>query len=234
MRLIEWVKHKTSYRGDHDYKESINNYTIKDGILAVLIFPAYVFFTYLGIQIQIHTGSNIIALVTNTAVVLLVFIIIRLRKQNLYTVGISTDGWFKSSIVGFVIGMTFFMLRVMGVIPAAFQAMGEQSVAFIIFYYFVVISFSEEFMFRGYMQTRIYGIIKSSFWAVVVVGFLFALLHIIIDIMFMRYFGSYARYTPRVWSLIQLTIIHVLINYLYRRYNSLVGPVILHGFLNLP
>ena len=236
MQFIEWVKRKVVYQGDNGYKELTNNYTTKDGILAILVFPAYIVFFYLGIRIHIHLGENIVSIIGNAAGVLLVFVILYLRRQKLCTVGISKNSWLKSSIIGFLLGVTYFILRVVGIIPASLQVMDGHNLAFVIFFYFVVISFSEEFVFRGYMQTRIYGIIKSDFWAVVCVGFLFALLHIIADIMLLRYFGDYGfvlRYTPVVWNLVQITIIHALINYFYRRYNSLAGPVILHGFLNL-
>jgi membrane protease YdiL (CAAX protease family) len=46
------------------------------------------------------------------------------------------------------------------------------------FFWFIMVSFSEEIVFRGYLQPRIYGIFKSGLIAVPLAGLMFALMHL--------------------------------------------------------
>jgi membrane protease YdiL (CAAX protease family) len=94
-----------------------------------------------------------------------------------------------------------------------------------IFYYFIIISLSEEIIFRGYIQTRLYGLIKNDNQAVLVTGFLFYAMHLPFQ---MPVNGIQIN----LINMAVMVFLHFMMNSLYRRYNSLAGATVFHGLLD--
>ena len=165
--------------GNDRYNEIICGFTKLDSILGLMMvfiwLPVAALFLHIAVSTEVlWIGFNITSL-TNLSIVVILFLILRLRKQGLDTVGISKKNWIKSSIFGIIIGLIIFLPRAFaGVVTTNHPGLG---VVHSIFHYFIAVSFAEEIVFRGYLQTRIYSVVKSDFWAVFFTGFIFALLH---------------------------------------------------------
>ena len=94
-----------------------------------------------------------------------------------------------------------------------------------VFYYFVVIGLAEEIIFRGYIQTRIYGLIKKDVPAIAMTGVLFYAMHLPYQM----------PVNGMQLSLINFAImfaLHIVMNFLHRKYNSLAAPMVFHGLLD--
>jgi membrane protease YdiL (CAAX protease family) len=94
-----------------------------------------------------------------------------------------------------------------------------------IFYYFIIISLTEEVIFRGYIQTRLYGLIKNDNLVVFVTGFLCYTMHL-------PYQVPVNGMQINLINMVFMVAMHFMMNFIYRRYNSLAGPTVFHGLLD--
>ena len=93
-------------------------------------------------------------------------------------------------------------------------------------------SLSEEVVFRGYMNTRISGIIKKQWIVIIVVGLLFTLMHF--PYRMIAYGMSLSELTiGNLFWLIDLFIMHVVLSFIYAKTKSLYGAIIPHWISNL-
>ncbi|HUM83047.1 MAG TPA: CPBP family intramembrane metalloprotease [Lachnospiraceae bacterium] len=98
-------------------------------------------------------------------------------------------------------------------------------------YYAAVIALPEEFIFRKYLQPRLYGRISNDFLAVAAGGVLFMGLHIPFQ-MISEGIGI-LQFLQNSWLTLLMTFIwHFVFNELYRKYNSAFAPVIFHAIMD--
>jgi membrane protease YdiL (CAAX protease family) len=136
-------------------------------------------------------------------------------------------------VVGAVIGLIIAVGAT--IIPALLSGgrwVGLASTLWYFFYMLTNIAFVEELLLRGYIQTRLYGAIKSDIAAVIVGGVLFMGMHIPFQL-YNRSGGDIVEFfvTNALW-LITAFIMHLVLNLLYRKYNSLTAPTICHFVIN--
>jgi membrane protease YdiL (CAAX protease family) len=148
------------------------------------------------------------------------------RKQKLDSIGITLSKMKKASLTGAVFGIIFTVI--MNIIPNMIigsEIIPANQAIYNIFYYFIVISLSEEIVFRGYIQTRIYALIKRDVPAIIVTGFLFYAMHLPFQI-------PVNGMTIDLFNIIIIVGLHCVMNFLYRKYNSLAASTIFHGILD--
>lgn len=218
---------------DPAYKQMTAAYEKKDGLLAVGVYLS-VLLLYLGAGYLYYLwGSILPSILANALLVGMVLVVVRARKQKLHTVGFTLRHWKQSLLMGGTVGL---VLSVGGnVLPAALsggQWVGLGPMLWNFFYMLVNIAFTEELVFRGYIQTRLYGLFKSDVLAVIVGGLLFMGMHIPFQL-FNRSGGHIIEFftTNALW-LLSTWVIHLLFNFMYRKYNSLAAPTVCHFLLN--
>jgi len=221
---------------DCEYKKIIESFARRDGILAICLYIAIVVIIYFGIRF-LHLAPlarGIADIAISAMMIIVTFILLYMQKQKLHTLGIAKRNCLKSSVVGLVIGTSLFLF-VRIVSPGALFPSEILSLSFVYFalYHFILIGFTEELIFRGFIQTRLYGIIKSDNWAIFITGFLFVALHVIADRFFIAFVPGFEMARYSVFNIVLTFIAHIGLNALYRKYNSLLGPVILHGLANI-
>ncbi len=210
---------------DDAYKNGVLTYTKADGVMAVAVY-AFLLLVYYAmgvvyVQMQLYLGVYV-----NLSLIVLCVILVLARRQSLASIGFTLRNIKKSLLCGVVVGTV--LTLVMNVLPNALagaQVIPIGRALYNIFYYFIVISLSEEVVFRGYIQTRMYGLIKRDIPAVAVTGLMFYAMH----------FAFQAPVSGMVFSLGNMAVIvtlHVIMNFVYRKYNSIAGPTVLHGLLD--
>lgn len=213
---------------DESYDEIVQKYSKMDGIVAIIFYLYFVLSMYLLILVAKYTGI-FFGVLNNIVLVTIVIKIVLKRNQGLSSVGISKKNLGKSVLLGFILSFLFIVVPNLSLFSqniTSLQFYGK------VIYFFINIAFTEELLFRGYIQTRIYGLIKSYFVAVFVVGLMFAIIHLPIDLVkYQIDFITYLNIVP--FRLPKIVIIHALLNLLYRKYNSIAAPIILHGFIDL-
>jgi len=215
-----------------NYNVMLKNYRKTDGLLAISLFIIQLILFYITGLVLIH--YNLYLGVPCTLIVIaLMFVLIRTRQQSIKSVGITKTNLPGSSFIGFILSIPFFILGVLPKLSALARPILPVDIIYSVFFYLVVISFSEEVFFRGYIQTRLHGLIKYKWPAIFAGGVMFSVMHVPFQA------ALYYYQTGMPWSdwiepsrLLVLVGMHVALNLLYRKYNSLAGPVILHFFVN--
>lgn len=99
----------------------------------------------------------------------------------------------------------------------------------IVFYFSVAVC--EEFVFRGYISTRIYSLDKYKSVAVVFTGILFVLMHY--PYRMFAYGMTLSDFFGNVSWIIDLFVTHIVLSLIYMKTNSLYGAIIPHWVSNL-
>ncbi|MDR1687583.1 MAG: CPBP family intramembrane metalloprotease [Clostridiales bacterium] len=218
---------------DPSYKQMTMAYNKIEAVLAVGLYICVIVLYLAAGYIGMISGSNLIAIFANVLLAAMVLVIIRIRKQKFSTVGFTLSHFKRSLIIGAVAGLILSICaNIIPTILSGGQWMGFDSIPWNFFYMLVIIAFIEELVFRGYIQTRLYGAIKSDAAAVIVGSVLFMGMHIPFQL-FNRNDGNLIDFfaANSFWLLTTL-VMHLLFNFLYRKYNSLISPTICHFLVN--
>lgn len=162
----------------------------------------------------------------------LVFLFCLIRKQKLTTVGFSKSKAIRSFLMGIILILIIFILW--GIRPIISGLSIKEDITLItmkIIYYLIFIAFMEELVFRGYIGTRLYGFFKNKSLSIAVVGIMFTLSHIPFQIMVSQM--SLLEFISVNFSNLLNNFIHHLIRqWLYSKYNSIIAPTFLHFIEN--
>jgi len=217
---------------NESYKQMVISYNKTDGVLAICFFVTCMVLLYLTgwvlVQFDVLLNS-IYGLVT----IFLALMLVRGRKQSVQTVGITKANIFRSSLVGIILSVPFVIFAVIPRLTEITHPIQPLYVLYSIFFYLIVVSFGEEVVYRGYIQPRLHGLIKNNFLAVALGGIMFSIMHI--PFQSALYYFHNGQLWPSWITPLQLLLWfgwHIVFNEIYRKYNSLAGPVILHFFMN--
>ena len=107
-----------------------------------------------------------------------------------------------------------------------------KEIVYNIFYYFIIIAFEEELSFRGFIQPRLYPLLKKEWITLIIGGILFVFMHYPFQMAargmsFIEYFPLFIAGAPMqfIW--------HFVFSWLYRRFGNIFGGTILHGFIDM-
>ncbi len=208
-----------------DYKEMLLHYTKIDGLLAVMMYVLLMFIYYimgvLYIRKQLYLGIPV-----NLLLIVVCILVVLVRKQKLTSIGFTLKNIRKSLITGAILGIIFaFFMNVLPSLLAGNKIISVNQALYNIFYYFIIISLTEEVVVRGYIQTRLYGLIKHDNLAVTVGGVLFYTMHLPFQ---MPVNGMQIN----LFNMAVMIVLHFVMNTLYRKYNSLAGATVFHGLLD--
>ena len=216
---------KKFFTPNDSYKEMLLDYTKTDGMIAVMLYILLMFVYYfmgvLYIRKHLYLGIPVSLMLIAVCIILVLA-----RKQKLASIGFTRKNMGKALITGVILGIIFsFFMNILPNIFAGGKFISVNRAFYNIFYYFIIISLTEEVIFRGYIQTRIYGLIKHDNLAVLVTGFLFYIEHLPFQ---MQVNGMQIS----LLNMAVMIALHFIMNGLYRRYNSLVAPTVFHGLLD--
>ncbi len=215
---------------DRAYQEQIAGYGRKDGLLAVVVWIAVMAVYYAMGQLYAAKGVYL-GVYVNSALVVLCLALVLIRKEKPASIGLTRVKAVKSIVVGCVLGVI-----IVGANNAMNMVQGRSlaplhDMALDFVYYMAVISLAEEVIFRGYIQTRLYGLVKNPVAAIMLGGIFFMLMHIPFQMGYAQ-MGWLAYIQLNSITLILTFFWHILFDFLYRKYNTIYTPAIFHGFLN--
>lgn len=84
----------------------------------------------------------------------------------------------KSIILGFVLGIFLVVGNIAVGLENGKNFAPIQTILLNVFYYLFIISLSEEMIFRGFIQSRIFGLVHNNLLTTILVAIMFILSHI--------------------------------------------------------
>lgn len=221
---------KAFLKTDKEYKGMVQKYHQSDGIMAIIIYIlVMILYHIMGVlyaEKNLYLGYQI-----NFFLAVLCIVCALLKKQSVATLGFTKKNLFKSIFLGLALSAILFMVNLIIGISGKYSFNAIPILVKNFLYYFFVIALVEEIIFRGFIQTRIYGIIKNPVWAVILTGFMFMSVHVPFQ-MYAVNMGISAYIESHYINLISTMVWHVVFNFMYTKYNSIVAPTVFHGIMD--
>ena len=220
---------KRFFAADPIYREQMEQYSLRDTLIAAGYYLLILVIYYLMGRIQVQTGRYYAVAVNILLMVIPVLLCIRCLSRT----GISRRNLLRSVIVATVIGIL--VLLGFSVIPGILShrtLLPAGKILYNVFFYFVIIGLSEEISFRGFIQPRLYPLLKCEWLTILVGGILFLFMHYPYQMAARNM--SFAEYWPRFIESAPIQFLwHLAFTALYRRYGNIFGSTILHGFVDM-
>lgn len=221
---------KGFFKIDEEYKKSLQKYEFKDGIFAVVYYLlAMILYYAMG---QIYAMKNLyLGYQVNFFLVLLCIAYVSIRKQGLKTIGFGKRNLKESLVLGLSVSAILVVITIVSGILAGrhFNAVPKLIIDF--GYYLIVIALVEEIVFRGFIQTRIYGMIKNPILAIIVSALMFMIIHIPFQMGAAHL--DFISYISRNFLTLLFTFVwHIVFNFMYSKYNSIAAPTVFHAIMD--
>ena len=220
---------KSSFlRPDPAYRDLLEHFTVRDSVIALGFYALIMVIYYVIGWLLAHTG-NYYGTFVNICLMLLPVLICR----RLSVLGLTGRNLRRSLLVSGIIGLVFLMsfTIIPGIISHA-KLLPAAEIVRNMLYYFLVIGLSEEISFRGFIQPRLYPLLKREWLMILIGGILFVLMHYPFQMAargmsVMEYFPLFMANAPMqfLW--------HLAFTALYRRYGNIFGSTLLHGCVDM-
>ena len=221
-----------------------DEYDLKDGICAISIFLyifilTYLFFLFIyksnlnRIMMESFNNEYLYKFIIKTIIAILqvfpIFVIIYSRMQSLISIGIHKYDLLKSIYIGILFSIPLILIKIPGVQINNFTV----SIYILnIIEQLILTALFEELIFRGFIQSRIRGIIKNKLFSIILVGIMFGVVHIPSIIVSNK--GNFINLIiPICISILWRMCMHIYFNYAYTKNNSLVSSTIPHAINNI-
>lgn len=220
---------------DKEFENNLKQYTKRDGILSFVLFGImilnYSILAVLQTKFEfIKENIMLVGCIFNILMIVITVLFIKLNKQSLETIDLYKGKWKNSIIMGIVFASFLFYNNCLSYLINGSHFITLQEILILLVYYFLV-AVCEEIVFRGYIGTRIYGLIKQRWLAVMVVGILFVIMHF--PYRMIAYGMTLSDLTiNNVSWIIDLFTTHLILNFIYLKTNSLYGAIIPHWMSN--
>ena len=223
MKRPRWLS------ADPAYRERLERYTLRDALAALLY--------YLGILAAYYAMGRALVLTGRYYGVpvnlILMLIPVLLCRGRMASIGLSPRNLRPALVASGLIGGVFLLAYTIipGIVRGA-KLLPLKTIAYNVFYYFVVIGLSEEISFRGFIQPRLYPLLKREWLVVLVGGVLFVGMHYPFQMAARNM--TFGEYWPLFISNAPMQLLwHLAFTWLYRRYGNLYGSAVLHGCVDM-
>lgn len=222
-------------QANKEYENNLKQYTKKDAILSLILFGIillnYSILAVLHIKFElIKENILLVGCIFNFLMICITILLVKLNNQSLDTIGLYKGKWKNSIIIGIILAFFLFYNNCLSHLISGSNLISIQQILILLAYYLLV-AVCEEIVFRGYIGTRIYGLIKKRWLAVFIVGILFIIMHF--PYRMIAYGMTLSDLTIKNFSwIIDLFITHLILNFIYLKTNSLYGAIIPHWMSN--
>lgn len=179
----------------------------------------------------IQENSIIVGCGLNGIMIAITILFIKIKKERLISIGLYKGKWKQSCLIGLVLAAVLFFNNCLSHIMNGASFIPAKDIFELAIYYFIVAS-CEEIVFRGYIGTRLYGLIKNQYLVIIVSGILFVIMHF--PYRMIAYSMTISDLTIyNIGWIFDLFITHCILSFIYLRTNSLYGAIIPHWISNL-
>lgn len=224
------------FKYEETYQENLKQYTLQDGVLAFAVFGIFIImYTIMGVlEVKltfIQENIMLIGCICNGVLIIVTILIVKARKQSLSSIGLVKGKWKTSCITGMILAAIWFFNNCGSYLLQGNKLIsGQKIIVYII--YFLLVSICEEVAFRGFISTRLNGVIKSRWLVVLVSGLLFIIMHF--PYRMIAYGMSLHKLTiGNPGWILDLFVTHLILHFIYAKTNSLYGAILPHWMSNL-
>lgn len=214
------------------YKSNLRRYDKRDGMKALAVYCLIMCSAFFQGWLY-TTNANVFVLNSSQIWIPLIltagfFCFVYCSKENIRSIGINRDNIWKSVVLGFAGG--FLLLAIQ---TALFMAQGKSvsiiSPQLLNWVIFLFAAFEEEVLFRGYIQTRLSGLINSQWIVGIINSVLFLSIHYPVKWVAS---GAVSFDVLSAVYIVSLLALHFFCDAVYKRTNCLWGAVVLHIIYN--
>ena len=164
--------------------------------------------------------------------ILPIILSVHFRKQKVSTLGIVKNNLFKSILFGIIFSLPFIAPKIITGVVNNHMVASIENLIWKFLYFLICIAFVEEIAFRGFIQSRIRGIIKNKWLSIVLVGVMFGSMHIPFQMLQSNL--SFIQFLKKdLVHLIVTVILHIYFVFIYKKTNNIIAPTITHTLINL-
>ncbi|MCL2377569.1 MAG: CPBP family glutamic-type intramembrane protease [Defluviitaleaceae bacterium] len=217
------------------YEMTPQRYGRKDGIIALLVWLCYVILisAYAAITSRLSMPWYIFVIVVIIFMSLLVvgvFIVVKIRKQRIVSIGFRKENLGKA--IGFGLLISLIPIIFLAILPGIINGFNNVDalglvVALITTFFFAA---HEDVIFVGFIQTRLYGLFQTQVVAIGVGAILFALMHVPPWVINGRL--DFGQPLTVVAAFLAWVILHIVFVSVFKKYFSIVPVLILHTIWN--
>lgn len=214
------------------YKNNLRKYEKRDGLKALTTYCLIMCSAFFQGWLY-TTNANVFVLNSSQiwiplTLVAVFFCFFYCSKENIRSIGINSDNIKNSIVLGFLGGFVLLVMQ-----TTLFMVQGK-SVSFttsplLNWVIFLFAAFEEEILFRGYIQTRLAGLINSQWIVGIINSILFLSIHYPVKWVVSGAVSIDVLSTVYIASLLAL---HFFCDAVYKRTNCLWGAVLLHIIYN--
>lgn len=214
------------------YKNNLRKYEKKDGMKALVIYCLIMCSAFFQGWLY-TTNANVFILNSSQILIPLVLIAVFFcffycSKENIRSIGINSDNVKNSIVFGLVGGFVLLAIQ------TALYIIQGKSVSFtnptlLNWIIFLFAAFEEEILFRGYIQTRLVGLINGQWIVSIINSVLFLSIHYPV-----RWIVSGAIVINALSAvyIVSLLALHFFCDAVYKKTNCLWGAFLLHVIYN--
>ncbi|BBF44876.1 hypothetical protein lbkm_3615 [Lachnospiraceae bacterium KM106-2] len=212
-----------------DYKELQERYHKKEGIGAIGIYLLAMLLAALqGYCYTTNLKASILDYLQTVFDVLDIFILlllVKVAKQKLNTIGFTKQSFLKSAILGMIESILLIGFVTFHSVLSLNKSIHVQLTSVTLVLLFIIGPIAEEMMFRGYIETRLSGLVKNPLLCSCITGAMFVSIHYPVNWVVL---GEVSFLILPTFHVICLLLLHFLCDLIYRKTNCLWGSIILH------
>jgi len=216
------------------YIQLVKHYSMKDTAMAIGLFILYcgvmVVSGFLNEYLTI-LERTVLGMIINSCFVGVVFLFLVVKKQGIETVGLKKGNIRLSLILGIVLAAILFFCNCLSNIIFDGQVFVPFKTILIYIIYFFTVGLCEEVIFRGYILTRLYGIVRNVYIDILLSGVLFVLMHF--PFRMVAYNLSFFELATNVPYMIDLFVTSLVLSFIRVKSDSLYGAIVPHWISDL-
>ena len=221
------------------YNQEVSKYGKKDAIIALGFFAYFIMRDFVvsisysqyisGEDWRILEDWQLIIAVTCIVDILIVFGIVKIRKQNLGSIGLHKKNIWGAIYLGLLFAPIFVFSRIVPGVTGGWELYSFGSFMLILMST-TLQAVREDISFVGFIQTRLFGLVKNDFWAINLGAALFTLAHVPSRLVQGIPMGAMIF----ILLLVNWFFMHRAFVLLFKRHFSLVPVFIMHIASNFP
>lgn len=205
-----------------------------------LIYIVLMFFGYCGLLIHYieldYAGTEVLdeyllisQLIFCAIFLMIIGIYMKIRKQKLSSVGWTKDNLKQSFFLGLFYSLVFLVIFTgIHLIKGDLTPQKDiYEILYKIIYFLVIVAFFEEIVFRGFINSRMKGLIKNKTLSLVVTAICFSLMHFPFHAMNFEN-GMWGYIVRNFGYHLILCFVHLIFQYFFDQHSNLLAPVIMH------